>query len=159
MHNRHRPEERGRLMEFRLIVDKTAEENVTATVHAPNALTDELETLVRQYTGTDTLTGYAERERRLLHFGEITCIYVEGGKTYAAAADGGIYQLRLRLYEAEQRLPAAFIRFNKSAIGSLQQLERFTSSVTGAVDAVFRSGHREYVSRRCFADIRRRLEK
>lgn len=92
-------------MDFRLIVDKTAEENVTATVHAPNALTDELETLVRQYTGTDTLTGYAEGERRLLHFGEITCIYVEGGKTYAAAADGGIYQLRLRLYEAEQ--PAA----------------------------------------------------
>ncbi len=137
-------------MDFRLIVDKTAEENVTATVHAPNALTDELETLVRQYTGTDTLTGYAEGERRLLHFGEITCIYVEGGKTYAAAADGGIYQLRL---------PAAFIRFNKSAIGSLQQLERFTSSVTGAVDAVFRGGHREYVSRRCFADIRRRLEK
>ena len=63
------------------------------------------------------------------------------------------------VYEAAQRLPAAFIRFNKSAIGSLQQLERFTSSVTGAVDAVFRGGHREYVSRRCFADIRRRLEK
>ena len=51
-----------------------------------------------------------------------------------------------------------FIRINKSALANEAHLERFTASFNGAVDAVFRSGYREYVSRRCFAEIKRRYD-
>ena len=50
------------------------------------------------------------------------------------------------------------MRINKSALANEAHLERFTASFNGAVDAVFRSGYREYVSRRCFAEIKRRYD-
>ena len=58
----------------------------------------------------------------------------------------------------ESLLPSNFIRINKSALANTAQLDRFAVCFTGAVDAVFQSGYREYVSRRCFADIRRRYD-
>ena len=60
--------------------------------------------------------------------------------------------------ELEQQLPASFIRINKSSLANESALDRFTVTVAGSVDAVFKCGYREYVSRRCFAQIKRRLE-
>ena len=145
-------------MRFELIIDERAEETVTATVHRRSALTDELEALVAQYIGAGRLMGYSRGEVRPLTFGDIDCIYVEAGHTYAALSDGQRCQLRMRLYEAEQLLPGCFVRINKSAVGSLRRIERFTSSVTGSVSVVFKGGYRDYVSRRCFPEIKRRLE-
>lgn len=85
-------------------------------------------------------------------------MYVEDGKTYAAYADGKRYRVRLRLYEAEEQLPPGFIRINKSAFANWQKVKRFVTEFSGAVDIEFMSGHRDYVSRRCFADIRRRYD-
>ena len=80
------------------------------------------------------------------------------GKTYAVTRSGERCRLKLRLYELEAMLPASFILINKSALANEAHLERFTASFNGAVDAVFRSGYREYVSRRCFAEIKRRYD-
>ena len=76
----------------------------------------------------------------------------------ACTRSGERCRLKLRLYELEAMLPASFIRINKSALANEAHLERFTASFNGAVDAVFRSGYREYVSRRCFAEIKRRYD-
>ena len=38
-------------MKYRLIIDKTADEEVVATVHAPSALTEQIENLVRASQG------------------------------------------------------------------------------------------------------------
>ena len=40
-------------MRFRLIIDKNSEEEVVATVHGRSALTEQIEALVLQHTGTD----------------------------------------------------------------------------------------------------------
>ena len=143
-------------MKFRLIVDKTKDEEITATVHEPSTLTEQVEQLVLAYTGTDRVTGYIEDDRVLLYFADIACITVLEGKTYAIDKAGKQYRLKQRLYELESVLPSSFIRINKSAIANEAHLERFSASFSGAVDAVFRGGWREYVSRRCFAQIKRR---
>jgi DNA-binding LytR/AlgR family response regulator len=57
----------------------------------------------------------------------------------------------------EELLPECFIKINKSSLANQNRIERFTGMYTGAVDVVFKSGYTEYVSRRCFADIKRRL--
>ena len=57
-----------------------------------------------------------------------------------------------------QLLPSSFLRLSKSALGNEAQLERFSASFSGAVDAIFKCGYREYVSRRCFAQIKRRFD-
>ena len=146
-------------MKFRLIIDEYADEEVVATVHNRSALTDELEALVLQYAGDNKLPGYTEDDLKLLSYRDIECITVLDGKTIAIIKDGSRYLLKQRLYELEQQLPACFIRINKSTLANENRLEKFTASFSGAVDAVFKCGYREYVSRRCFAAIKRRYEK
>lgn len=143
-------------MKFKMIIDKTKEEEVVVTAHEPSALTERIEQLVLEYTGTDRITAYTEDDTRILKFQEIVCITVVDGKTYAVDRKGVQHRLKQRLYELEAILPTTFIRINKSAIANETQIERFAANFSGAVDVVFRGGWREYVSRRCFAEIRRR---
>ncbi len=145
-------------MKFTLVIDKTKEEEVVATVHRESPLTAKLENMVRSYDGSDRIPGYTEDDMKILLFSDIECITLTGGKTYAIDRKGKRYLLRYRLYELEAMLPSNFIRINKSALANQDHLDRFTASFNGAVDAVFRCGYRDYVSRRCFADIKRRLE-
>jgi len=146
-------------MKFTLIVDPTKEEEVTATVHSPSQLTAKIEELVLHHTGGDTLPVYDEDDLVYLPFSEIECITVVEGKTYAIDTKGVHNRVRLRLYEVEQLLPANFIRINKSSLANQNRLQRFSASYSGAVDAIFKCGYREYVSRRCFAEIKRRYNK
>ena len=145
-------------MDFRLIIDKESPEEVLATVHERSALTDQIELLVMQYTGTDRVAAYTEDDMKMLAYSEIECITVIDGKTYAIDSRGQQYRLKQRLYELEEMLPACFIRINKSSLANEHRLERFSAGFSGAVDAVFQSGYKEYVSRRCFAAIKRRYD-
>lgn len=143
-------------MKFKLIIDSNAEEEVVATLHERGPLSQQLEALILQHESPERLVGYLDDGVKLLHHSDIECIVVEDGKTYAIDRQKVRYRLRLRLYELEQMLPPSFIRINKSALANEERLERFSASFNGAVDAVFRSGYREYISRRCFAQIKRR---
>lgn len=143
-------------MKFELIIDADAPESVTAVVHARSPLTEELEALVLAYGG-DRLVGYREGETKLLRIGEANCFFTEGGKTYIAATDGRSYLPKRRLCEVEEQLPEGFVRLNRGAIGQLLRIERFVSTFAGGIDAVFYGGHREYVSRRCLAELKRRM--
>lgn len=143
-------------MKFKMIIDKSRDEEIVATVHAPSELTEKIRQLVMEHTGTDRIAAYWEDDIKMLAFSQIACITVCDGKTYAIDVKGTQYRLKQRLYELESILPSSFIRINKSAIANEQQIERFAATFSGAVDAVFRSGYREYVSRRCFAQIKRR---
>ena len=146
-------------MKFKLIIDKTKEEEVTVTAHQPSDLTARIEELVLYSAGTDKLSVYNEDEMKMLPFSQIECITVEDGKTIAIDTKGKHYRIRMRLYEVEKLLPGYFIRINKSAMANENRLERFAAAYSGAVDAVFKCGYREYVSRRCFAEIKRRYMK
>lgn len=143
-------------MKFQLIIDENKDEEVVVTAHQPSELTAQLETLVKSYSGADKLTGYKDDDIKLLPFSQIECITVLDGKTYAIDQTGTSYRLKQRLYELETLLPGCFIRLNKSTLANENRLERFVPSFSGAVDAVFRCGYKEYVSRRCFAAIKRR---
>lgn len=143
-------------MKFKMIIDPTKEEEIVATVHEPSELTEKIRQLVQEDTGTDRIAAFLEEDIKMLPFTQIVCITVQDGKTYAVDVKGVRYRLKQRLYELETVLPAAFIRINKSAIANEQHIERFAATFSGAVDAVFRGGYREYVSRRCFAEIKRR---
>lgn len=145
-------------MKFKLIIDKTKDETVTVTAHERSALTDRIEALVLQDAGADRVAAYLEDDLKILPFTQIECITVLDGKTYAIDVHGTRFRLKQRLYELEAMLPACFIRINKSSIANENRLERFSASFSGAVDAVFKCGYREYVSRRCFAQIKRRYD-
>ena len=145
-------------MKYRLIIDKDAEEEVIAIVHAPSSLTQEIEDLVNGFSGADFIIGYRDGERRMLPFGEIECITVIDRKVIAIDTKGNRFLLKDRLRELEDILPSYFIRINKSTLANEHRIQRFDAVFSGGVDAVFYCGYKEYVSRRCFAEIRRRYE-
>ena len=145
-------------MKYKLIIDKDAEEEIVAIVHAPSSLTREIEDLVRNFSGADFIMGYREEELRKLSFGEIECVTVLDRKVIAIDTKGNHYSLKDRLRDLEDVLPSYFIRINKSTLANEHRIQRFDAVFNGGVDAVFCCGHREYVSRRCFSEIRRRYE-
>ena len=145
-------------MKYKLIIDKNAEEEIIAIVHEPSSLTRKIEDLVLDFSGTDGILGYREDEMRKLSFGDIECITVLDRKVIAMDTGGRHYRLQDRLRDLEGILPSYFIRINKSTLANEHRIVKFDAVFSGGVDAVFRCGYREYVSRRCFAEIRRRYE-
>ncbi len=146
-------------MKFLLHIDRDAEECVTVTAHAPSPLIDAIEALVTGQNKPSAVTVYRDGDIRTVAFEDIECLTIENAKTVAVLADGTVWQVKQRLYELEECAPSAFIRINKSAIANIRRLDRFAATYAGAINAVFQSGYTDYVSRRCFADIKRRLKK
>ena len=146
-------------MKYKLIIDKNADEEIIAIVHAPSSLTQHIENLVCSYSGADYMMGYRDDEMRKLAFEEIECITILDRKVIAIDAKGNRYSLKDRLRDLEDVLPSYFIRINKSTLANEHRILRFDAVFSGGVDAVFACGYREYVSRRCFAEIRRRYER
>ena len=145
-------------MKYKLILDENAEEEIIAIVHAPNALTAKIEDLVLNYSRPDSLIGRKDGEIRKLSFQEIECITVIDRKVIAIDNNGTHYRIQERLRDLENELPHNFIRINKSTLANEQRILRFDAAFSAGVDAVFKSGYKEYVSRRCFAQIKRRYE-
>ena len=145
-------------MKYKLIIDKNAEEEIIAIVHAPSKLTEQIENLVCSFSGADSIMGSRDDGMRRLSFSEIECITVLDRKVIAIDTGGTHYRIQERLRDLESFLPSYFIRINKSSLANEHRIARFDAAFSGGVDAEFKCGYREYVSRRCFAQIRRRYE-
>ena len=145
-------------MKYKLIIDKNADEEIIAIVHAPSSLTEQIENLVCSFSGVEGIIGHKDDEMRKLSFQEIECVTIIDRKVIAIDTKGNQYRLRDSLRDLEEVLPSYFIRINKSTLANEHRILRFDTMFTGGVDAIFQCGFREYVSRRCFAEIRRRYE-
>ncbi len=143
-------------MIFKLQLDRNHVEEIVATVHQRTALIDEIERLVTQDNLSAQIPGYEEDEIVMLDLKQIDCFFVEDERTYAHCQDGKQYLIRRRLYELEKNLPGYYERISKSAIANWPRISRFRVQLSGAVDAVFKSGYTECISRRCFAELKRR---
>lgn len=145
-------------MKYKLILDKDAEEEIIVIAHGPSSLTQQIEDLIFRYSGTESIMGYRDDEMRKLAFSEIECITILDRKVIAVDTAGRQYRIQERLRDLEAILPSYFIRINKSAIANEHRIARFDAAFSGSVDAVFQCGYRDYVSRRCFVEIKRRYE-
>ena len=146
-------------MKYKLIIDKNAEEEIMVIAHAPSSLTQQIENLVFSFSGAEGIMGHRDDEMRMLIFSEIECITILDRKVMAIDTRGNQYRIQDRLRDLETILPSYFIRINKSTLANEHRIDRFDAAFSGGVDAVFQCGYREYVSRRCFSEIRRRYER
>ena len=120
-------------MKYKLIIDKEKEEEICVTVHAPSALTKQIEDLVYAYTGTEFVIGYRADEIRKIPFNEIECITIVNRRVIAVDADKNEYTLKERLRDLELMLPSYFIRINKSALANEHRIQRFHGAFNGAI--------------------------
>ena len=146
-------------MKYKLIIDKDAEESIVVTARRESELTSQIENLVLSYTGCDRISVYSDDELLELQFSEIECVTVIDRKVLVIDGRGRMYRTAQRLSTLEEMLPSSFIRINKSTLANERRILRFKTAINGAVDAVFKCGYKDYVSRRCFAEIKRRLDR
>lgn len=122
-------------------------------------MTDEISELVRRLSNEPSrvVSGFKDGELSVPEQSEILRVYAESGKVIAAASDGE-YVLRLRLYEAEERLDRSmFVRISKSEIINLKRVKGFDLSLAGTIRVTFADGTSSYVSRRYLTKIKQIL--
>ena len=122
-------------------------------------VTDKINEIIKKLSiePSDVLAGFRDEQVTVLEPNEIDRIYASGGKVYAETKNGA-FLLRLRLYEAEQRLAnSSFVRISNSEIINLKKVRGFDLSFTGTICVSLSNGTVTYVSRRYVAKIKQLL--
>ncbi len=122
------------------------------------AVTGEVEQLLRRLSEQPPLL-CGERAGRLevLDPDTLVRVYAAAGKVYAVTQKGE-FLLRMRLYEAEERLAGRrFVRISHSELVNLDWAESFDTGLSGTICVRLRDGSASYVSRRFLPSIRKIL--
>ena len=103
------------------------------------------------------ISGIREDKVELLDPEVIVKIYAEDSKVFAKTEKGS-YLIRLRLYEAEERLDnSKFVRISNSEIVNLKKVKSLDLSFVGTICMELSNGEVSYVSRRYVSKIKRVL--
>lgn len=106
---------------------------------------------------TTVISGTKDDRVEILEQDALIRIYAEGGKVFART-EGGLYQLRLRLYELEERLDAGkFVRISNSEIVNLKKVKSIDLSFAGTICMEMFNKEVSYVSRRYVSKIKKIL--
>lgn len=141
-------------MKVQIDIDEKNEET-SVTIHAKE-WNDELDSLVKtiKNTNSERIVGTDGEQSVLVHPEDIDYIFAEQRKVFAAL-DKQRVELKMKLYEVEELLyPKNFLRFSKSVIGNVERIQRFEIAFNGNLCVYFRSGNKEYVSRKYVAALK-----
>lgn len=146
-------------MNLKIKIDKKVEEPEVLITAA--SMTDEVNRVVNFVNNLDmiatVISGIKDDRIELLEPEKIIRIYTEGGNVYAVT-DCGCYQIRLRLYELEQRLTSnEFVRISHSEIVNLRRVHSLDLSFTGTICMKLSNGEVCFVSRRNVSMIKKKL--
>ena len=125
-----------------------------------NEWTEELEEIIQVINRRkkERLFGVEEEQTVLLDPNDIDFVYAQKRKVFASCKKRNI-EIKKKLYEVEEILvPYGFMRFSKSVIGNLNQIQRFELSFNGNLCVYFHSGNKEYITRKFVAKVKEKLE-
>ena len=131
------------------------------TVITTSAMTDEVNRVVNYISNLENtsfmITGQKDGKIELLDQENIIRLYAENGKMFAKL-DQATYQIRLRLYELEERLDNdKFVRISNSEIVNLKRVKGLDLSFVGTICMELENGEVSYVSRRYVSKIKKKL--
>lgn len=144
-------------MKIEVKIDAACEE--TKVVIYTNKVTDEIQNLARRLSqdAPQVIVGFLEDEAVILSQEQIMRVFAEGGKVFAET-ENGRYLLRLRLYEAEERLDSKhFVRISNAEIINLGMVRGFDLSFAGTICVRMKNEAVTYVSRRYVSKIKQVL--
>lgn len=121
-------------------------------------MTDEVSLLMQRISEQtpQALVGYDGDEAILLQPTEIVRIYAAVGKVFAVT-EKREYALRIRLYEAEEKLRDGFVRISNSEIINIKKAKAFDLSTVGTICVSLTNGDVSFVSRRYVTKIKKTL--
>lgn len=131
----------------------------TKVIIVAEKMTDEVSDLMQRLSEEfpQRLIGYENDVALLLEPDDIIRIYAAVGKVFAVT-DKKEYVLRLRLYEAEERLSGkGFVRISNSEIINIKKTKKSDLSMVGTICVSLSNGDVCFVSRRYVTKIKKIL--
>ena len=124
-----------------------------------DAVTEDISNIVKKLSENvpQIISGCKDEKIEVLEQPDLIRIYANTGKVFAVT-DKGVYTLRLRLYEIEERLdPHLFVRISHAEIINLKKVQSFDLRFTGTICVRLSNGTITYVSRRYVSKIKKAL--
>lgn len=141
-------------MKFTLHIDPEREEEVVIYARENRPVFAEIQRLL---AGTENqLVGYEGEHIVLLRPKKITC-FISGGDRVFAISGEHKYLVKKRLYQLEEQLGQDYMKINQSCLANISQISRFSASIGGSLEVVFRDGYKDYVSRRELKKVKERM--
>lgn len=120
-------------MKIEIKIDEDCTE--TKIVVVTSKVTEEVNEIVKRLSSEQPqmIAGFKDEQATMLEPNQIYRVYASEGKVYAEA-ENGTHLLRLRLYEAEQRLAkCSFVRISNGEIINLKKVKGFDLSFAGTI--------------------------
>jgi len=144
-------------MKVEVSIDPTCKEP-KVIIHT-DKMSDEIEHLMQSIVSSDlnTLSVFSDRGVEFINCGDIVRIYTEQKKVFVQTVVG-IYTVRLRLYELEEKLNTQmFVRISNAEIVNRNMIKHMDISRTGTIGVELKGGIKTYASRRYVAKIKKQL--
>ena len=144
-------------MKIEIKIDEGCAE--TKIIVVTSKVTEEVNEIIKRLSSEQPqmIAGFKDEQATMLEPAQIYRVYASEGKVYAEV-ENGTHLLRLRLYEAEQRLAkCSFVRISNSEIINLKKVKGFDLSFVGTICVSLSNGTVTYVSRRYVAKIKQLL--
>lgn len=145
-------------MKIRLELDDSKQE-LEVVIRAA-ALTAEVEQLHQLLTQLhrEPILFYKDTSEYFLPVEEILFFETEGSKIFAHSREEA-YEVKLKLYELEERLPRLFCRISKSTIANTKAIYSLDKSFSGTSRIQFYQSHKQvHVSRHYYHALKERMK-
>ncbi len=144
-------------MQLEVLIDHTYTEPKVILYTA--SMTEEVHMILEKLSEhtPQIISGSRNGKIEVIEEAELIRIYAGAGKVFAVT-EKGEYALRLRLYEAENRLPSKqFVRISNSEIINLKKVDSFDLNFSGTICVKLSNRTTTYVSRRYVSKIKKLL--
>lgn len=144
-------------MKIEIKIDENCDEPKVIVV--TDKVTEEINEIIKRLSDepSQILAGFKDGQATVLEPEQLYRVYAADGKVYAEM-ESGVYSLRLRLYEAEQRLAnRSFARISNGELINLKRVRNFDLSFVGTICVSLSNGTVTYVSRRYVSKIKQLL--
>ena len=144
-------------MKIEIKIDENCDEPKVIVV--TDKVTEEINEIIKRLSDepSQILAGFKDGQATVLEPEQLYRVYAADGKVYAEI-ESGVYSLRLRLYEAEQRLAnRSFARISNGELINLKRVRNFDLSFVGTICVSLSNGTVTYVSRRYVSKIKQLL--
>ena len=144
-------------MQIEIQIDENCKEPKIIVI--TDEMNDEINKIVERLSEArpNMIAGFRNDMAEVLDPSGIYRVFAESGKVFAET-NHGVFVLRMRLYEAEERLDCkTFVRISNSEIVNLKEVKNFDLSFAGTICVTLLNGTVTYVSRRYVAGIKQLL--
>ena len=141
-------------MKCQIIIDEKREEEVLIYAQKRSSLVNEIERLVE--SNNLTIKGTKDDEIIIINPLDVTCFISQNNKVFALIGEEQ-YKIKERLYQLEEMMDENYIKINQSCLANIKRIDRFSSSLGGAIMVLFDNGYKDYISRRELKKFKERM--